>query len=341
MKIKLLLILLLVSVQVAFSQAPCTDEAAYQTAGRWRTQAEDDLAMADPTFAKTQFQAILPKAQKALELIQKANPTLKGIEARAYRSVRGSSYVSGGAVRFAATVGFFGYYCVPDTPSYPTRRGKVFLGDETGTWIEVFFNDLGWLVNEKKSLGKEFLTAEGKMIYSFPKQSGEVKGFVLLEPDLFREKSEAVLILPAGRTPFKILSREQFLRARTLLYEKEIKKLESLPQAAKIATEYREDVAKINEMLAEMPPGERQSPAVVSNLLARPGRQKIFVEEAVGGRRLATIDRSFFDPNLPRHAVQFITVYWRWDEKNPAKAALIRQFKENFDFQSLKQMLGK
>jgi hypothetical protein len=36
-----------------------------------------------------------------------------------------------------------------------------------------------------------------------------------------------------------------------------------------------------------------------------------------------------------------ITVYWRWNDRDPAKSELIRQFKQNFDFQALAQMLGR
>jgi hypothetical protein len=56
---------------------------------------------------------------------------------------------------------------------------------------------------------------------------------------------------------------------------------------------------------------------------------------------LVTIDKSFFNPKLPRDVIQLITVDWSWKDKDVPKAEAIRQFKQNFDFEALKQMLGK
>lgn len=218
-------------------------------------------------------------------------------------------------------------------------RGKVTLISETDTWIEIFFNSFGWLTNEKKGLSRDFITLKGGTIYEFPGQTGELKGFALFSHDLFRVKSEAVLILPDSRSPFIFLSREEYLRARIQNYEKEINKLQG--SAPRLIAEYQGYINKYNEMLAEMSPAEKQTPAVIRNYYAGVSKEKVFADEAKDGKRLAGIKKSFFNPNLPRHSVQFITVYFRWNDKNPATAALIQQFKENFDFQALNQMLGK
>ena len=55
----------------------------------------------------------------------------------------------------------------------------------------------------------------------------------------------------------------------------------------------------------------------------------------------STIDKSFFNPKLPRETIQFITVRWNWNDTNSPKAEAIRQFKQNFDFEALKQILAK
>jgi hypothetical protein len=91
-------------------------------------------------------------------------------------------------------------------------------------------------------------------------------------------------------------------------------------------------------VIAAIPADERETQAIVRDQGADP--DKLFVTEARGGRRLVTIDRSFFDPALPREAIQLITVFWMWNDKDPAMAEFIRQFKQNFDFGTLKQMLG-
>ncbi len=60
-----------------------------------------------------------------------------------------------------------------------------------------------------------------------------------------------------------------------------------------------------------------------------------------GGRHLVMIDKGLFDPSVPRDTIQLITVHWYWTEREPTKAEAIRQFKQNFDFAALKQMLRK
>jgi hypothetical protein len=53
------------------------------------------------------------------------------------------------------------------------------------------------------------------------------------------------------------------------------------------------------------------------------------------------IDAALFKPTSSRTAVKIITVYWRTDQSNVAKSEVIRQFKNNFDFQALRQMLDQ
>ena len=94
-------------------------------------------------------------------------------------------------------------------------------------------------------------------------------------------------------------------------------------------------------MIANMSSSERQSPALVRDIIASPSRAKLFVAENEGGRHLVTIDKSFFNPKLSRETIQFITVHWNWNETDKPKVEVIRQFKQNFDFEALKQMIGK
>ena len=332
-------IILLLLVEEAVSQTPCTKEDAYQITGKWSV-VEDDLAMADPSFPKAQFQTVLPKAQKAVELIRKAIPALAGVDARTYRGIRGYPYLTNGTIPFKASAGFFSYFCVADAPHFiASKRGKIFPGSETYTWIEVFFNSFGWLTNEKKKLSRDFITINGATVYEFPRETKEFKGLPIFQHDLFPGKSEAVLILLDSKFPFRFISREEYLKARIQDYERQISKLQS--SAARLIAEYQSYVAKYNEMLAEMSPAERKSSAVIRNYYGGVSKENVFAADDKDGKRLAVIRKSFFTPNLPRHAVQFVTVYLRWDDKNPAESGVIRQFKENFDFQELKRMLEK
>jgi hypothetical protein len=326
------------------AQQACTDEMAWARAGSWG-RAGDDLAMADPTFPRAEHAAALRKADQVVALVQQAIPKLDGIEARAYRSIRGPSYTRDGALKYGSDALFRAYYCVPDTPSFPTLRGQVRLGDETGTWLYIRFNDFFWLTNESAMLDKSLRAKGGGALFFFPPSAGEWKGLPLLLPAIHTgQKTEAVIIAPPGRAPHRFITREEFLEARVRQLQERIDKLPPSPTRPKVQAGIEADLHQIRAALAALSPEERKREAIVRNPLVVPGgRDKVFVTEADGGRRIFVIRASFFDPSLPRTAVQFITVYWRWDAgpKDPAKVAVARQFKENFDLDALRAMLGR
>lgn len=314
-------------------QTPCTDVTAYETAGSWRKQAGDDLAMADSSFPKVEHRSVLLKAQKVIELLKLANPSFKGIEAVAYRGIRGKSYFPNGALKFAVNSGYFEFFCVPNTNGYKAdARGKVMPGGEYGTVINVYFNDFGWALESIEGEG-QFLTADGEALFYMPKQLGDFRGMTLLQPDSVRSegKQEAVIITPNSRLPYKAVTREQFIQSRIKYYREFYQ--------AQRRSSFEPVIAELNSLLANMSPTARQTQAIIRDPFET--KDRLFVTEAKGGKRVITIDKDFFNPKLPRPAIQFITVYWGWDHKHPAVAEAIRQLKQNFDFEALKQMLGK
>jgi len=112
---------------------------------------------------------------------------------------------------------------------------------------------------------------------------------------------------------------------------------DAAPQQIKLL---EDDIAKIESAISRSSPAERQMQAVIGDNWT--SLERFFVPESERNSiRLVTIDKSFFDPKLPRETIQFITVYWTWKEKAAPAAELIQQFKQNFDFEALKQMLGK
>jgi hypothetical protein len=271
----------------------------------------------------------LAKAQKVIGLLVLANPEFKGIQAYAYRGIRGQSLTPNGALPFRVDAVYDSYICVGNDTSKVEARGKVLLNGVTN-WTHVTFNSFGHVL-ESLSSGIPFLTADGQEIFEFPKQMGELRGLALFQPrGSGGDKTEAVIIAPDSRTPYKPVTREQFLRASIKFYESQ-------------SGNHANEIAGLNAAIERMPPAERRTQAVIRNgaYPASPGWMKLFATEAEGGKRLVTVDRAFFDPRLPRETIQFITVQWSWDDRNPSKAAMIRAFKQGFDFGALKQMLGK
>lgn len=311
---------------IANSPPPCTKADAYQTAGKWGRQKVDDLAMADRNFPKEQNKPVLAKAQKVIELFMKASPEFKGIEASAKRIIRGDSYIPGGALPFGIDIFYAGYLCVGKDDTYRVdMRGKVILFGGYGT-TTVYFNSLRDVL-ERVQDGGGFLTTDGEEMFLFKKELGTFKGFTMIQPRIRDEGHEAIIITPDNRLPYKPVTREQFLQARIKNYG--------------TASLFVADVASLKSAIARMSPAERQSPALVRDIGASPGGAKLFVTEAEGGWHLVTIDKSFFNPKLPRETIQFITVRWNWNDKDIPKAEAIRLFKQNFPFETLKQMLGK
>ncbi len=367
----------------ALSQTPCTEADAHQKIGSWGKQTQDFLVNADPGFPKEQYKPVLAKAQKAIELLKQANPQPIGIQASAYRDITGRSYTTNGALRFGVKAQYMNYLCMSNTPDDP-ERGQIVINSETSTVVRVYFNSLGSLSsNENRSLGKELTMVNGEIIYLSPRQTGELKGLSLLFiPDLDSCcRDEAIVITPDNRSPFKPVTREQFLQALENSHRRNIKKFQvklqqsstedektiarmdsnnmltaqqkadiksgiakramqlekSVPQSIKIE---EGEIANIESAIVRMSPTERQMQAVIVN--QSDSLEKLFVSESEdGSSRLVTVDKSLFTPVLPRETIQFITVHWSWEPKDPAKAELIRQFKQNFDFEALRQMLGK
>ena len=335
---------LTISGPAVWAQEPCTDQMAWTKAGSWAARSEDDLAMADRSFPKAEYPRALRKIDQLVALLREAIPKPDGIEARLTRSIRDASYTKDGALKFGVTAAFFGYYCVPDTPSFPAVRGQVRLSDETGTWIDIRFNDFFWLTNERAMLDKRLRAAGGGTLFFFPKQDGEWNGLPLLHPTIHTQPSEAVIIAPAGRTPYRFITRQQFLEARERQVQRRIDAVPQFSDRARVVMELESELQKVRSALQSLSPEERKTEAIVRKQFVVPGgRESVFATEAEGGRRVFVISARFFDAKLPRHAVQFITVHWRWDAgaKDPAKAEVARQFKARFDVQALRGMLGR
>ena len=305
----------------------CTDEMARQTVGKWGRQKVDDLAMADRTFPKTGYKPVLAKAQEVIELFKIANPEFKGMEARPYRGIRGQSIIPNGPLPFRVDIGYSSYICIGDGTYKIDMRGKVILYGGYGT-TTVSFNSLSDVLQSPRD-GAPFLTAGGEEIREYNKNLGDLRGFPLIQTSHRDSYHEAVIIAANNRLPYRPVTREEYLRARIHEYQKS----GGMDQA----------IASFDRVLTNMSPAERAEPALVRDISALPGGTRLFVTEAEGGRHLVTVDKSYFDPKLPRDKIQLITVHWHSSPNDPAdrpKVEMVEAFKRNFDFLALGEMLG-
>lgn len=316
-----------VSASGPTSSATCTDDGARQTLGKWGRQKVDDLAMADRTFPKAGYKTVLAKAQKVIDLFKIANPEFKGIEAWAYRGIRGQSIIPNGPVPFRVDVWYGSYICVGNDTYKVDMRGKIVLHGNYGT-TTVSFNNLSDVLQSAQD-GRPLLTTDGEEIFQYSKDLGDFKGYPYIQTAHRDSFHEAIVFVPTiDRLPYKAVTREQYLRARIKTY-----------QAGGGMVDV---IAGLNRVLESMSAAERKAPALVRDVTTLPGGSKLFVAEAEGGKHLVTIDTSYFNPRLPRDKIQLITMHWHSSPNDPAdrpKVEMLRAFKENFDFIALWEML--
>jgi hypothetical protein len=319
----------------ARAQAPCTDAQAAQKPGVLALNRAEQ-ADRDARSRVKPDPVVLTTIDRTIGLLKQSLPDFKGLEGKYWHELYDVSPTSH-TFHYSITAAFFDYYCGPSGGDVPDPTFKIRVGDETGTWIYFYFNTLGDLVNERLSLGREMSAANGRTIFRLPAESGEWKGHRLFLPRIQGQTSEAILLTAGDRFPFKPVSRGEFLQAREKVAQGSLEGMGLSPPGA----ERQSELDELRKLRASMTPSELQRQAVVREWSASPARGKVFVSEAEGGLRLVVVDPAFIDTALPRSAVQLIVVYWRWNEDNPAKREMIRQFKNNFDVAALEKMLGR
>jgi hypothetical protein len=336
----MLLLAIILATGSGWAQAPCTDAQALQTPGTLTLDAREQADMDRRLRSKPEL-AVLNKINQTIALLKQSLPDLKGIKGQYWHEIvepGPGSHV----LRFWITAAFFDFYCVPAGGYPPGSAEKVRPSDETGTWIYIYFNSLGWLTNKGASLGQEMLTPKGETIFLLPRENGEWKGHRAFAPDLHGETSGAILITPPGRFPFKPVSRDDLIAARIAQEQKYLDDAKSkLGPGAPVVNERGRRIQDLRKLRDSMTAEELQSQAIVREWSADPTHGKLFVTEAERGLPLVTVDRTYIDPSLPPSAVQLITVYWRWNDDVPVKREMMRQFKTNFDLAALERLLDR
>ncbi len=321
---------------------PCNDAQPPSTPGKWE-HGVDDTAMSDGTFPRKSYPALFAREDQALALLKKAVPNPVGAVVRHYHSVRGDALVKDGPVPFSLNTRLFDYYCAKAGFSQPGEAGKVLPEDETGSVFEVYFNALGWLMNDRLKL--HFRAENGAAIFYVPKQGGDFHGATLYLPEVTAgEHEKAVVFTPDGRSPYKPVTRERFILAREKLCDTRIDELvkgRAWDGREQQLAQLRQEKAALEAARQALSPEERQLQAVIKEPEAAPGRRPLFATEAEGGRALATVDGKLFKPKGPRDAVRVITVYWNHDARESPKAQVLRQLEQRLDWDALKALLER
>jgi hypothetical protein len=325
--------------------AQCTDELAWQKPGAW-SRAEDTFPSdrALPNSARAQA---LRKADAVVELLKRAIPDPKGLQAKVYPSRGVQSTEDSGPLKYGVTALFLGYFCVPQTAGNRELRGKILPGGETATWIYIKFNDLSQLVSP---ISNELSLADGSPMFSMPRRVADFKGHGHYAWESGRGVQwEAIVVKGRDMRLTRDVTREDFLRAREEAQRNEIEKLRKSaairPASSRAGIErsvqmYEARLARLAAAREGMSATERQQPAVILNAHMGNREHMTFAAKGERGERLYALNPEFFDLQLPRHAIQFVTVLLRWEANKPPKAEAMHRFRENFDFEALRAMLG-
>jgi len=161
-----------------------------------------------PRFPVAELPSVRAVQESLIALVRHAYPQPKGVEAKPFgiNLVDFTDYPNEPAnspLHYQANVNFKGYFCIGD---------KVFLGDETGTWIKFHINTLsGFMdpVNEKLQL------STGKPLFFQPELTGKFQGYPVYTPfNGFNNRNiENIIISRAGYSPFKPVNMEELLNA--------------------------------------------------------------------------------------------------------------------------------
>jgi hypothetical protein len=339
--------------------------------GTWK-HAEDAIIFPDRTFPSNQYNQLNSRMDKVLPLFKEALPDLSGFEPRWYHVIDGTSYIPNGPMPYEFSSLYLIYYC-------NDNMKKILLGDETGTWIYVYINELGWFCDKVDDWD---INNDGKMIrvYSLPPTVGKWKETALYAP-FSHDSAHAVIVGHDGKLPWHTLTQKQYLtglknkwrdesqkksgaydeseekmkkeidkvsksnspqapKTKEIL-EQQLKDLQSKKEGFKSSTRkyYDEEIKYIDEYLANASAETLEQVAYIDPKYHALKFRGTFGDEN-NGTRLIAIGAKYFNSDLPRYVPQFMILYWRWTQ-DPVSIRFKKQFEENFPLEKLRAMIDK
>ena len=339
--------------------------------GTWKKNA-DAVIFPDKTFPSSQFNLLNSRMDKILPLFKEALPDLSGFEPRWYRVIDGTSYIPNGSIPYEFSSLYLTYYCNDNLK-------QILLGDETGTWVYVYINRLGWFCDKIDDWN---INDDGKMIgiYSLPPKVGKWKETTLYAP-FSRDSAHAVIVGHNGKLPWHTLTQKQYLTGlknkwrdeslkKSDAYDeseekmkKEIDKVSksTSPQAPKIKQTleqqlkdfeakkegfksstrkyYDEEIKYIDDYFASASAETLEQPAIIDPKYNELKFRGTFGNDS-NGTRLVAVGAKYFNTDLPRYVPQFMVLYWRWT-RDPVSLRFKEQFEKNFPLEKLKAMIDQ
>lgn len=183
------------------------------------------------------------------------------------------------------------------------------------------------------------LQPASRSLYWEPVRTGEVQGHP------FYERSR-VVITASSRPIYRPVSRERLLRHELEDHRRNLGKLYTRP--GPLRTQAEGCVAELEARLAALTPAEREAPGWLS-LTPPPGargpRCSLMVDEgATHARRIVEENPDFYDPALPRTAIQVIVVRTLRPLRGQRDNRYLRHhaaIREGLDYAALAGLIGK
>jgi hypothetical protein len=355
------------------SSIPCGGvDSIMSTKGEWK-KSEDAVIFPDKTFPRSQFNELNSRIDKIFPLFKEVLPDPRGLEARWYRVIDGDSYLQDGPVPYEFSSLYLTYFCNSNTK-------KIQAGDETGTWVYVYINQLGWLCNKVDDWN---INDDGKMIavYSLPPKAGKWNEATLYAP-VTHNHAHAIVIGHDGKLPWHSLTQKQYLTGLRNKWQTDLQKQmnsydeneekmkkdidkisnSTSPQAPKIKQQleqqlkdfqakkeeykissrkfYDEEIKYIDDYLRSTSEETLEQSAIIDPKYNALKFRGTFGDENNGGTKLVAVGAKYFHNDLPRYVPQFMVLYWRWTEE-PVSLRFKEQFEENFPLEKLKAMIDK
>jgi len=219
-----------------------------------------------PKFPAAELRAVRSVQDSLIALVRKAYPQPKGVEAKpfAVNLIDFTDYPNEPAnspLHYQANVNFKGYFCIGD---------KVFLGDETGTWIKFHINTLSDFMNP---LNEKLQLPDNKPLFFQPELIGKFQDYSVYTPfnGFSNLTIENIIISRPDYSPFKPVNMEELLKAciryldsQTAQYHKDNQELrnalaQTIAFAQKINFKTPEERANyIQEQKKNVEDGEKQ-----------------------------------------------------------------------------------